>query len=163
MARPYTPENFVDLVREIHRLFPEAGLGLDVLVGFPGETAADFEATRALVAALPVTYLHVFPFSPRPGTAAAHLTPVPAGEIRERARVIRDLGRLKKSQFLEAQLGETREVLVEGPASPRGWLQGLSDNYLRVVLPGEPALRNRRLRVRFRRLRGEAVVGEVVG
>ena len=69
MGRPYGPEEFRDLVWEISRRFPGAGLGLDVLVGFPGETAADFEATRSLVAELPVTYLHVFPYSPRPGEA----------------------------------------------------------------------------------------------
>ncbi len=77
MGRPYGPEEFRDLVREITRRFPGAGLGLDVLVGFPGETAADFEATRSLVADLPVTYLHVFPYSPRPGTPAADLPPLP--------------------------------------------------------------------------------------
>jgi len=66
MGRPYHPQHFRDLVMELHRQFPQAALGLDVLVGFPTETSADFEATLALVEALPVAYLHVFPFSPRP-------------------------------------------------------------------------------------------------
>jgi threonylcarbamoyladenosine tRNA methylthiotransferase MtaB len=131
------------------------------MVGFPGEMDSDFEATRALVAALPVTYLHVFPFSPRPGTAAARMTPVPAREIRARARLMRDLGRRKKMEFLTAQLGQVREVLVEGQASQAGWLQGLSDHYLRVVLPGPPSWRNRLLKVRFHSLRGEVLVGEM--
>jgi threonylcarbamoyladenosine tRNA methylthiotransferase MtaB len=161
MGRPYGPRQVINLVTEIHRLFPDAGLGLDVLVGFPGETAADFEATRTLVAELMATYLHVFPFSPRPGTAAAQLTPVPAGAMRERARVMRELGRLRKVRFLETQLGQVREVLVQGPAPQPGWLQGLSDNYLRVVFPGPPTLRNRRLLVRFRAVQGEVVAGEV--
>jgi threonylcarbamoyladenosine tRNA methylthiotransferase MtaB len=163
MARPYRAADFLALAREILRRFPEAGLGLDVLVGFPGESAADFEATRALVASLPVTYLHVFPYSPRPGTPAAQLTPLPAREIRERARLMRDLGRRKKMEFLQAQLGRVREVLVEGPAPQAGWLQGLSDHYLRVVLPGPGEWRNRRLQVRFRRTNGETLAGEVVG
>ncbi len=77
MGRPYAPEEFRDLVREITRRFPGPGLGLDVLVGFPGETDADFEATRSLVSELPVTYLHVFPYSPRPGTPAADLPSLP--------------------------------------------------------------------------------------
>jgi threonylcarbamoyladenosine tRNA methylthiotransferase MtaB len=161
MGRPYGPRQVINLVTEIHRLFPDAGLGLDVLVGFPGETAADFQATRDLVAELRATYLHVFPFSPRPGTAAAQLTPVPVGAMRERARVMRDLGRLRKVRFLETQLGQVREVLVQGPAAQAGWLQGLSDNYLRVVFPGPPTLRNRRLLVRFRAVQGEVVAGEV--
>ena len=162
MGRPYGPEEFRDLVREITRRFPGAGLGLDVLVGFPGETAADFEATRSLVAALPVTYLHVFPYSPRPGTPAADLPPLPGNVVQERARIMRELGQAKKIQFLEAQLGQVREVLVEGPAAPEGWLQGLSDHYLRVTFPGPPALRNRRVMVRFSRREGEVLVGEAV-
>jgi threonylcarbamoyladenosine tRNA methylthiotransferase MtaB len=163
MGRPYGPEEFRDLVREISRRFPGSGLGLDVLVGFPAETAADFEATRALVAELPVTYLHVFPYSPRPGTPAAGLPPLPATLVQERARIMRELGGAKKLQFLEAQLGQVREVLVEGPATPEGWLQGLSDHYLRVTFPGPPALHNRRVMVRFTRRQGEGVVGEAVG
>ena len=163
MGRPYGPEEFRDLVREITRRFPGAGLGLDVLVGFPGESDADFEATRSLVAELPVTYLHVFPYSPRPGTPAADLPPLPGNLVQARARIMRELGQAKKIQFLEAQIGQVREVLVEGPATPEGWLQGLSDHYLRVTFPGPPALRNRRVMVRFTRRQGEMLVGEAVG
>jgi threonylcarbamoyladenosine tRNA methylthiotransferase MtaB len=162
MGRPYKPRDFQDLVKEIHRQLPDAALGLDVLVGFPGESAADFEETYALVAALPVTYLHVFPFSPRPGTPAAEMPPLPASEVRQRAKTMRNLGRIKKGQFLQAQLGEVREVLVEGPAPQTGWLQGLSDNYLRVLLPGTSARRNQLFKVRFLRTQGELLVGEVV-
>jgi threonylcarbamoyladenosine tRNA methylthiotransferase MtaB len=163
MGRPYGPEEFRDLVAEITRRFPGAGLGLDVLVGFPGESAEDFEATRSLVAALPVTYLHVFPYSPRPGTPAADLPPLPGNVVQERARIMRQLGQIKKTAFLEAQLGQTREVLVEGPAARPGWLQGLSDHYLRVTFPGPPALHNRQVLVRFCSRQGELLVGEVVG
>jgi threonylcarbamoyladenosine tRNA methylthiotransferase MtaB len=162
MGRPYGPEEFRDLVREITRRFPGAGLGLDVLVGFPGETAADFEATRVLVAELPVTYLHVFPYSPRPGTPASELPPLPAKIVQARARIMRELGQALKKKFLEAQLGQVREVLVEGPAAPEGWLQGLSDHYLRVTFPGPPTLRNRRIMVRLQARQGEVLVGETV-
>jgi threonylcarbamoyladenosine tRNA methylthiotransferase MtaB len=163
MGRPYGPEEFRDLVREISRRFPGPGLGLDVLVGFPGETAADFEATRTLVASLPVTYLHVFPYSPRPGTPAADLAPLPGHIIRERARLMRELGQAKKRRFLEAQLDRVREVLVEGPAPRPGYLQGLSDHYLRVILPGPSTWRNRLVRVRFRDMQEELLLGEPVG
>jgi threonylcarbamoyladenosine tRNA methylthiotransferase MtaB len=163
MGRPYGPGEFRDLVREISRRFPDPGLGLDVLVGFPGETAADFEATRTLVASLPVTYLHVFPYSPRAGTPAADLPSLPGTMIRERARLMRELGHAKKRQFLEAQLGQVREVLVEGPAPRPGYLQGLSDHYLRVVFPGPPTWRNRPVKVRLLTRQGEVLVGEVVG
>ena len=160
MNRPYGPGEFRDLVLEIARLFPHAALGLDVLVGFPGETAADFEATRSLVASLPVTYLHVFPFSPRPGTPAAALPPLPGREVQRRAGLLRDLGRLKKQAFLQAQRGRVLEVLVEGPAPQPGWLKGLSGNYLRVSFPGPAAWRNRRLPVRILEVRDEILLGE---
>jgi threonylcarbamoyladenosine tRNA methylthiotransferase MtaB len=163
MGRPYGPEEFRDLVREITRRFPGAGLGLDVLVGFPGESAAEFEATRTLIAELPATYLHVFPYSPRPGTPAADLPPLPGNLVQERARIMRELGQAKKTQFLEAQLGHVREVLVEGPVAPEGWLQGLSDHYLRVTFPGPQAWHNRRVRVRLQARQGESLVGEAVG
>jgi len=163
MGRDYTPRGFQNLVQEICRYFPGAGLGLDILVGFPGETGDDFEATRSLVEFLPVTYLHVFPFSPRPGTPAAQLDRVPAPEVQQRARIMRELGQAKRREFLEAQLGKTGEVLVEGPAPQPGLLQGLSANYLRVLLPGSLSLKNRILTVRFQKVQGEVLVGEVVG
>jgi threonylcarbamoyladenosine tRNA methylthiotransferase MtaB len=162
MGRPYGPEEFRELVYEITRRFPAAGLGLDVLVGFPGETASDFEATRVLVNELPVTYLHVFPYSPRPGTPAAALKPLPGKVIQGRARTMRELGQKKKQQFMEAQLGQVWEVLVEGPASQPGHLQGLSDHYLRVVFPGPPAWRNRLVKVRLLARQGEVLAGEAM-
>jgi threonylcarbamoyladenosine tRNA methylthiotransferase MtaB len=163
MGRPYGPEEFRALVSEINRLFPGAGLGLDVLVGFPSETAANFEATRDLVAGLPVTYLHVFPYSPRPGTPAATLKSLPGGVIQERARIMRKLSQEKKQQFMEAQLGQVREVLVEGPADQPEHLQGLSDHYLRVAFPGPAEWRNRMVRVRLLARLGEVLLGEAVG
>ncbi len=162
MNRPYHPGEFRDLVLEIARLFPEAALGLDVLVGFPGESAADFEASLDLVASLPVTYLHVFPFSARPGTPAARLKALPGRELRRRAGIIRELGREKRLAFMRGQTQRLREVLVEGPAPQPGWLQGLSDNYLRVVFPGPAAWRNRRLLVRLLGLQEERLLGEAL-
>jgi threonylcarbamoyladenosine tRNA methylthiotransferase MtaB len=162
MGRDYTPREFHDLVQEICRYFPSAGLGLDILVGFPGETGADFEDTRSLVEFLQVTYLHVFPFSPRPGTPAALMPRVPAQEVQQRAKIMRSLGQRKKRQFLAAQPGRTGEVLVEGSAPTNGWLQGLSANYLRVLLPGPQSWKNRIVTVRFREVQGDILVAEVV-
>ena len=162
MGRPYGPEDFRGLVQEITRRFPGTGLGLDVLVGFPGETDSDFEASRVLVEALPVTYLHVFPYSPRPGTPAAALKPLPGGVVQERARIMRELGRWKKQQFLEAQVGQVREVLVEGAAGQPGQLQGLSDHYVRVVFPGPVGWHNRLVKVRMLARRGEVLAGEAL-
>jgi threonylcarbamoyladenosine tRNA methylthiotransferase MtaB len=163
MNRPYRPQDFKEVVRGLHRAFPEAAMGLDILVGFPGESPADFAATHDLAASLPITYLHVFPFSPRPGTPAASLTPVPAPEIRRRAGIMRDLGQRKKREFYQNQIGKVGEVLVEGPGPKKGWLQGLSANYLRVLLPGPATWRNHRFLVRFQRVQNEFLWGEGQG
>lgn len=162
MNRPYRAGDFRDLALELYRRFPDAALGLDVLVGFPTEAADDFEATLALVASLPIAYLHVFPFSPRPGTPAAALPRRPDQEVKARARRLRALGQAKKREFYRRQLGNVVEVLVEGHARLSGWLKGLSANYLRVVLSGPSAWQNRRLPVRLKELRGEVLVGEAV-
>ena len=80
MGRPYSPEFFGELVQKIRAMMPDAAIGADVLVGFPGETEAAFTNTYSLIEGLPVSYLHVFPFSARPGTAAYEFPdPVPAG------------------------------------------------------------------------------------
>jgi threonylcarbamoyladenosine tRNA methylthiotransferase MtaB len=162
MHRPYRAQEFREASRELCRRFPDAALGLDVLAGFPTETAADFAATQALVAALPVAYLHVFPFSPRPGTPAAALRLLPAKEVQARARRLRELGQAKKREFYRRQVGKVAEVLAEGPAGQSGWLKGLSANYLRVLLPGPAAWRNRRLPVLLREVRGEVLIGEAL-
>jgi threonylcarbamoyladenosine tRNA methylthiotransferase MtaB len=127
MGRPYGPMEFRDLVHGITRRFPGAGLGLDVLVGFPGETASDFEATRGLVRDLPVTYLHVFPYSPRPGTPAAALK---RRESSPERPGLRELGR--KNSFKRNNWGGA-EVLWKGLRPRRGISGPERPHYLRVV------------------------------
>jgi len=163
MGRPYHPDHFRGLVMNLHRQFPQAAIGLDVLVGFPAETSADFEATMALVETLPLAYLHVFPFSPRPGTPAQNLRPLPAEEVQLRAQAMRKLGQRKKAAFYQDQVGQVGEVLIEGPAPGRpGWLKGLAANYLRVILPGPPGWQNRRLLVKFIAVQEEVLAGKVI-
>jgi tRNA A37 methylthiotransferase MiaB len=87
---------------------------------------------------------------------------LPGKVVQEQARIMRELGQAQKKKFLEAQPGQVREVLVEGPAAQEGWLQGLSDPYLRVTLSGPPALHNRLVMARFTRRQGEILVGEAV-
>ena len=100
MHRWYRAAHYAERVELIRRLLPDAAIGADVIVGFPGETDADFDATAQFIAALPFTYLHVFSFSERPGTAAANLADrVPAQVIRERARALRDLAQKRQPPF----------------------------------------------------------------
>lgn len=142
MGRAYTRAEYAEAVRRITDRDPRAGLGADVMVGFPGETDADFEDTVALIEELPFTYLHVFSFSPRAGTPAAAMTEVvPGVEKKRRSRVLRELGRAKSLAFRRGLLGERLEVLVEERRGGR--LTGLSSNYVRVEIEGGNQLKNR--------------------
>ena len=136
MNRPYTGRFFEKLVRKILCLMPEAAIGVDVLVGFPGETDTSFERTRRLLEDLPVAYLHVFPFSPRKGTPAYHFSEkVPTAEVRERCRVMRMIGKHKKSEFYRRFVGKPLEVIMEDRKHlPEGYLVGTSANYIPVLV-----------------------------
>ena len=136
MRRPYGPEVFARVVERLARTLPDPGLGADVIAGFPGEREEDFEETVSLIRSLPLTYLHVFPFSPRPGTrAAAMANQVPAAERDRRAGVLRELGREKTRAFRERHVGRTVRALIQGqPGRKRGATHGLTGNYLTVFV-----------------------------
>jgi threonylcarbamoyladenosine tRNA methylthiotransferase MtaB len=138
MGRPYSPEDYGGRIARIRSRLPEAAIGADVLLGFPGETEADFANTLAFVEALPLTYLHVFPFSARPGTAAWGLGDrVPAERIRQRCSRMRQLGGRMRLAFHRRFLGRRVRVLVEGRRDPQtGLLKGVSSNYLPVLFKG---------------------------
>jgi threonylcarbamoyladenosine tRNA methylthiotransferase MtaB len=130
---------------------PDAAIGADVLVGFPGETQAAFENTFHLIESLPLTYLHVFPFSARPGTAA-HDFPdqVPPDSIKRRCSRLRQLGSRKRLGFHQGFIGQRVRVLVEGRRDPKtGRLKGVSSNYLPVLFEGGDELMNRFVHVRI--------------
>ncbi len=164
MHRTYQPEWFEGLIHQIAALFPTAAIGLDVMVGFPTETPADFQQTRELLNRLPISYLHVFPFSARPGTPAADLKPLAGSrEIQERARDLRALGLQKKMSFGQRQVGQAAEVLLEGKVAGRsGWLKGLTENYLRVYLPGPEDWANKVINVRLQEAEGQVLIGEAI-
>ncbi|SMC18829.1 threonylcarbamoyladenosine tRNA methylthiotransferase MtaB [Desulfacinum hydrothermale DSM 13146] len=137
MGRPYTPQQYAETIQGLHQRFPSAALGADVIVGFPGETPRQFQNTYELIQNLPLTYLHVFPFSPRPGTPAAELPGRVVGpELKERAKALRDLARKKKRAFEQRFVGRRLEVLVETRTQEGLW-SGTSENYLHVVLPAD--------------------------
>jgi threonylcarbamoyladenosine tRNA methylthiotransferase MtaB len=145
MRRPYTAAAFAATVRRIRAAMPDAAIGADILVGFPGETPAAFERTRALIDELPLAYLHVFPFSARPGTPAFHFPdPVSAPVIKTRTAVLRALGRQKKLAFATAHREGPHRVLVQSRRDRRtGRLKGLSANYLSFLVDGGDDLMNR--------------------
>jgi len=137
MHRWYRAEHYAERVRLIRRLLPDAAIGADVIVGFPGETGEDFEITCRFIEQLPFTYLHVFSFSARPGTEAAKLgaAAVPPQVIRERARALRALAEGKSAAFRASQAGRTLRALTLARTGD-DWTETLTGNYLKVRVPG---------------------------
>lgn len=129
MHRKYRPRHYADRIRKARALMPDAAIGADVMVGFPGETEADFEESRSFIESLPFTYLHVFTYSERPGTPAAqHADAVPMPVRKARNRILRELADAKNREFRERMVGRTLSaVTLEGGAA-------LSENYLKIEL-----------------------------
>ena len=139
MRRRYRAAEFAQLIDKIHRAMPECGIGCDVICGFPGETERDFQATFELLNELPVTYLHPFSFSPRPGSEAAGFADdVTPDQKKRRVAALKRLMLEKSRLFRERHLGRAMPVLLE--STRRGGearLEGWTDNYLKVDLgPG---------------------------
>jgi threonylcarbamoyladenosine tRNA methylthiotransferase MtaB len=146
MGRPYRALEVEELLHDLRRGRADLALGADLIVGFPGEEDAAFERTLALVERSPLTHLHVFPFSVREGTAAASLgRQVPGSVAKERAAVLRALGRRKLRAFAAAQLGTSREIVVETLSRTGGRAHGTTDNYLKVNLSAAPPVGQRAL------------------
>jgi threonylcarbamoyladenosine tRNA methylthiotransferase MtaB len=141
MHRWYRAGHYAEHVKLIHETLPDAAIGADVIAGFPGETDADHRATVDFIEGLPLSYVHVFSFSPRPGTAAENLgEQVEAQVIRERARELRAVGERKKAEFYAAQIGKRMRVLTletrkqKDGASAR--TRAISSNYVDVAVSG---------------------------
>ena len=164
MNRNYTGREFRDLVEEIRKKIPLAAIGVDVMAGFPGEDEQGFNNTYAFVKDLPISYLHVFPFSPRKGTPAANFSgQVKKKEIKERAGALRALGQEKRQAFYGSCLGREFEVLAEGwESAKRGWIKGWSDNYVPVTFRATQLMKNVMVPVLLRGLEKNGVVGIVV-
>ncbi|HEY1732716.1 MAG TPA: tRNA (N(6)-L-threonylcarbamoyladenosine(37)-C(2))-methylthiotransferase MtaB [Terriglobales bacterium] len=136
MHRKYRPWHYADRIARIRSAMPDAAIGADVMVGFPGETDECFEETRAFIERLPFTYLHVFTYSSRPGTPSAEMPEqVPVQVARERNRILRELIAKKKRAFMESFVGRELEAITlthfDGECT-----EALTDNYLKLGLPG---------------------------
>jgi len=136
MNRNYDVAFYEDLIYKIRKIVGEAGIGCDVMVGYPGEEESHFYNTYALIERLPLTYLHVFAYSPRQGTAAYLLGETVKGEIkRKRSDALRDLGMRKGIDFKKRLIGRVMEVLVEEERDEMtGFLKGYTGNYQKVIL-----------------------------
>jgi len=135
MGRRYTVGQYTDLVEGLCARIPDIGIGADCIVGFPGETDVDFADTVKLLEQLPISYLHIFSYSHRPGTPAGELAfQVEPAVKKERSEILRTLGKEKNRKFRQQLLGRELTVLVE--SSPPKEAEGLSENYVRVHIPG---------------------------
>jgi threonylcarbamoyladenosine tRNA methylthiotransferase MtaB len=161
MGRPYTPAEAEDALARARAALPDAAIGLDLIAGFPGETDATHANTRSLLERSPATYFHVFPFSARPGTAAATLPgQVPPTTARAWARELRALGTERKLAFLEAQRGRVLTVLAE--TWSEGRLTGTSGNYARVSFAGPIEYVGKLVTVIVEAVSGGGVAGRLV-
>ena len=144
MHRPYTRSLFRNLIVKINELLPDAAIGVDTLIGFPGETEKAFENTYSLIHELPVTYLHVFPFSARNGTPASkYPQQVDSKTIKARCKKMRSLGLEKKNAFYRKFIGKSVEILIEDKRDrSTGLLKGISSNYIPVYVTGKNNFKN---------------------
>jgi threonylcarbamoyladenosine tRNA methylthiotransferase MtaB len=154
MHRKYRPRHYAGRILKARALMPDAAIGADVMVGFPGETDADFEESRSFIASLPFTYLHVFTYSERPGTpAASEPNRVPLPVRKERNRVLRELAAAKNLAFRQSMVGKTLSaVTLHEPGA------ALTENYLKVEL-AQPRPGNRLVDLRIGGVVGGGVAG----
>ena len=156
MNRPYSAEQYARRVRTMRQTFPDAAIGTDVIVGFPGETEAHFQETYELVEDLPLTYLHVFAYSDRPGTRASKMaSKVPPEVIDDRSLRLRALGAQKRRAFEERFRGNELHALLLRQRSPDGRLTALTGNYIEVLVEADERLINRFVYVRPETVRPE--------
>ena len=166
MNRRYTAKMFARLISEINRLVPQVSIGVDVLVGFPGESGRAFNNTFDLLEDTPISYLHVFPYSRRQGTAAASFPDqLDHRQIKERAFLLRTLDRGKRRIFRDSLVGETFPVLAEGwEPGDRNLIRGLSDNYVRFAFPSDGLIENKIVEVMAEGVTEGGITGrQVVG
>ena len=143
MRRRYQKELYVNRIKLIKKLMPDSCIGVDVIVGFPGETDDYFMDTFNFLNNLDISYLHVFSYSERTNTEAVKLpNPVSADIKSERSKILRSLSNKKKRSFYESQIGKIKKVLFESE-NKKGYIYGFTDNYVKVRYPWNPSLINK--------------------
>jgi threonylcarbamoyladenosine tRNA methylthiotransferase MtaB len=165
MKRRYRSAGFLERCRRIRAALDRPALSTDVIIGFPGETEADFTETLRVVRQAGFMKVHAFPYSPRAGTTAAPLgDPVPPQVKAERRQRLRELERSLAAEYLAGLVGARLDVLVEGAADRPGWVRGTTCRYAEAVLPGHlPTLRRRRVPVRITGVVEDALLAEPAG
>lgn len=142
MRRRYKRELYAEKVGLIKTMMPHACIGVDVIVGFPGESDANFNETAAFLQDLDISYLHVFTYSERDNTHALQLKPVVPVNVRhDRNKILRNISYTKMQAFTEKHIGQVRKTLFES-SNKNGMMEGYTDNYIKIVAPFNPAMQN---------------------
>ncbi|BAU23848.1 hypothetical protein THC_1483 [Caldimicrobium thiodismutans] len=162
MNRKYSAEEYLEKVWALYSLFPYATFGADILIGFPGEGEREFFETYALIEKSPLNWLHIFPFSERPGTPAKNMSSkVSTEEKKKRLEILQKLSREKRLSFLKKNLGTVRKAILE--EEKKGSIKALTDNYLQVLIPNRKvseASRGKLIKVKILRVRDNLLEAE---
>jgi len=158
MRRRYLSDIYVDRVSRIRKVMPNACIGVDVIVGFPGETEEHFLETYNFLNELDISYLHVFTYSERDNTPAAQMDGVVPIKVRKkRSKMLRGLSAKKRRAFYESQLGNTGTVLFEGE-NKEGYIHGFTENYVKVKTPWDPSKVNTLQRIKLTKIDEDGMV-----
>lgn len=163
MRRRYKAENYRNLIERIKLRMPQASIGADVIVGFPGETDAHFMETYNLLSELPISYLHAFTYSERDNTPAAAMeNPVPVNVRKERTRMLRDLSAVKLAEFNKSQVGSVLTAIPEQRNPETGEWKAWTENYVRVKFKADENLEKMPQKVLLNRANGQYVHAELI-
>ncbi|PIB27785.1 tRNA (N(6)-L-threonylcarbamoyladenosine(37)-C(2))-methylthiotransferase MtaB [Maribacter sp. 4G9] len=158
MKRRYLTDLYLDRVRKIREVIPNCCIGVDVIVGFPGETDEHFLETYHFLNELDISYLHVFTYSERDNTEAANMDGVVPKKVRnKRSKMLRALSVKKRRAFYESQLGSELEVLFEGE-NKEGYIHGFTENYVKVKTPWNPTLVNTLHKIKLKEIAEDGIV-----
>jgi threonylcarbamoyladenosine tRNA methylthiotransferase MtaB len=158
MKRRYLTDLYRNRIDAIRQTMPDACIGVDVIVGFPGETETEFLETYTLLNELPISYLHVFTYSERPGTEAVEMDGVVDISTRKRRnKMLRGLSAKKLRAFYQSQLGKTKTVLFEGE-NKNGYIHGFTENYVKVKTPWNPELVNQLMEITLTEIAADGLV-----
>ena len=162
MRRRYDTKLYTDKIEKIKKLMPNACIGVDVIVGYPGETDEEFNKTMNFLKSLPISYLHVFTYSERANTTAPRMGEVvPMEERRKRSKQLRILSLKLKQKFYQEQIGSQEKVLLE--TKEDNSIYGFTENYIKVKIPGEIELKNNIVKVKLKELNSDIeAIGEII-
>lgn len=162
MKRRYNTSKFSNRILKANETIADTFFGIDIIVGFPGETEENFQETYNLLNSLPVSFLHLFPYSDRPGTPASEIKEkVPSEWKKIREEKLKKLSDIKHKEFYEKYIGTTRNVLFETNIKT-GRIAGYTDNYIRVSVKSDEKLRNTIKKVKLQKIVGKEIWGELL-